>query len=116
MYSHIFYRDTFFDQHTLTPMTYAPKHAKVLYVCELEKLIKLTIDIPASLHSHIQEDAEHIIESLYAHAYQCNIINLFCIIPECYVPRNNGCRNISSESVYIDKPRIRIDAKQDSGK
>ena len=75
MYSHIFYRDTFFDRHTLTPMTYTPKHAKVLYVCELEKLIKLTIDIPASLHSHIQEDAERIIESLYAHAHQCNIIN-----------------------------------------
>lgn len=76
VYSHIFYRDTFFDRHTLVPMAYAPKHARVLYVCELDKLTKLTIDISASLHSHIQEDAEHIVESLYTHAYQCGIINL----------------------------------------
>lgn len=74
-YSHIFYRDTFYDRRTLMALPTPPKRAKILYIYELEKLSKLTCDIPISLHSQTQEGTEEIIESLYAQAYERTIID-----------------------------------------
>ena len=72
-YSYILYRGTLFDRRTLAPLSHTPKRAKILYICELDKLPKLTLDVPVSLHSQTQEGAENIIESIYAKAYECGI-------------------------------------------
>ena len=73
-YSHIFYNGTLFDRRTFAPLP-TTKRAKILYVCELDKLPKLAFDISASLNPQIQEDTEKIIESIYAKANESGIID-----------------------------------------
>lgn len=75
VYSHIFYRGVFFDKHSLVALPNPPKRGKILYVCELDKLIKLTCDMPISLHTKTQQATEEMIESIYTQAHKRGIID-----------------------------------------
>lgn len=75
VYSHIFYRGVFFDKHSLVALPNPPKRGKILYVCELDKLIKLTCDMPISLHTKTQQATEEMIESIYTQAHKHGIID-----------------------------------------